>query len=272
MMMNDAIYLLDESLAKLHKIHENEELFITPAWNATPPRQREEREQEHLQIEKTVRTYLLLSRELVRMLHYMTKTQARLFTRPEIIVRVAEMLNYFLVRLAGPKYQELKVKNPEKYNFQPRWLLKKVAKTYLNFVSFPEFPAAVAADGRSYDPEVFKDAAAVLLRTKLIDEVVHSKFIDFIEAVRMKSDESKVEEMELGDAPDEFLDPLLSTLMVDPVLLPSSGLTCDRTTITRHLLTTPSDPFNRKPLKIEDLIPNVELKTKIQDWIRSKRK
>jgi len=119
---------------------------------------------------------------------------------------------------------------------------------------------------------VFKDAAAVLLRTKLIDDVVHSKFIDFIEMVRMKSDESKVEEMELGDAPDEFLDPLLSTLMVDPVILPSSGLTCDRTTITRHLLTTPSDPFNRKPLKIDDLIPNVELKTKIQDWMKSKRK
>ena len=105
------------------------------------------------------------------MLHYMTKTQARLFTRPEIIERLAAMLNYFLVRLAGPKYNELKVKDPAKYNFQPRWLLKKIATTYLNFVNFPDFPGAVAADGRSYDPEVFKEAAAVLLRTKLIDEV-----------------------------------------------------------------------------------------------------
>lgn len=30
MMMNDSIYLLDESLAKLHKIHENEVRLLTP--------------------------------------------------------------------------------------------------------------------------------------------------------------------------------------------------------------------------------------------------
>jgi hypothetical protein len=35
-------------------------------------------------------------------------------------------------------------------------------------------------------------------------------------------------EEELGDAPDEFLDPIMSELMRDPVTLPTSNTTMDR--------------------------------------------
>lgn len=46
------------------------------------------------------------------------------------------MLNYFLVRLAGPKYHELKVKNPEKYNFQPRSIALLIQKFITELVPF----------------------------------------------------------------------------------------------------------------------------------------
>ena len=36
--------------------------------------------------------------------------------------------------------------------------------------------------------------------------------------------------------PEEFLDPLTQELMVDPVILPTSGHTIDRSSIMRHLL------------------------------------
>lgn len=41
------------------------------------------------------------------------------------------------------------------------------------------------------------------------------------------------DEETLADAPEEFLDPIMSTLMMDPVNLPSSRTTVDRTTIAR---------------------------------------
>lgn len=44
------------------------------------------------------------------------------------------------------------------------------------------------------------------------------------------------EDEALEAAPDDFLDPLLGTFMHDPVLLPTSGQTVDRTTIARHIL------------------------------------
>lgn len=45
--------------------------------------------------------------------------------------------------------------------------------------------------------------------------------------------------------------------MEDPVILPSSKVTVDRGTIKTHLLSDPKDPFNRSPLKIEDVIPSM---------------
>lgn len=42
-------------------------------------------------------------------------------------------------------------------------------------------------------------------------------------------------------------DPLMDTLMTDPVILPSGNI-MDRAIILRHLLNSPTDPFNRQPL------------------------
>lgn len=43
------------------------------------------------------------------------------------------------------------------------------------------------------------------------------------------------------------IDPLMDTLMTDPVILPSGNI-MDRSIILRHLLNSPTDPFNRQPL------------------------
>lgn len=88
-----------------------------------------------------------------------------------------------------------------------------------------------------------------------------------------------------------FSDPLMGTLMTDPVMLPS-GHIVDRPVIMRHLLNTPTDPFTRQPLSEEMLQPgtsqnrilffcpcnpknfrfsDVALKTKISEWRKKKR-
>uniref|UniRef100_A0A1B0D2V6 Ubiquitin conjugation factor E4 B n=1 Tax=Phlebotomus papatasi TaxID=29031 RepID=A0A1B0D2V6_PHLPP len=77
-------------------------------------------------------------------------------------------------------------------------------------------------------------------------------------------------EDEFADAPDEFKDPLMDTLMSDPVILPS-GAIMDRSIITRHLLNSSTDPFNRQPLTEDMLQSATELKERIQAWKREKR-
>ena len=51
------------------------------------------------------------------------------------------------------------------------------------------------------------------------------------------------------------LDPVMFLVMKDPVRLPLSGVIIDRATIKSYLLSDATDPFNRMPLTIEDLIP-----------------
>ena len=46
------------------------------------------------------------------------------------------------------------------------------------------------------------------------------------------------------------------TIMEEPVILPTSKVSVDLSTIKSHLLSDPTDPFNRSPLKIEDVIPS----------------
>ena len=39
----------------------------------------------------------------------------------------------------------------------------------------------------------------------------------------------------------------------------------------RHLLSDQSDPFTRAPCSIEDLVDDVELKGKIDAWVRERK-
>eukprot|EP00434_Breviolum_minutum_P034271 symbB.v1.2.030326.t1/scaffold3400.1/size59204/2 len=68
--------------------------------------------------------------------------------------------------------------------------------------------------------------------------------------------------------PDDFLDPIMSEIMVDPVLLPTSNTVMDRKVIERHIMSNDDDPFNRQSLSVKDLVPQTELKEKITEFCK----
>jgi ubiquitin conjugation factor E4 B len=275
MVINDAIFLLDESLGKLAKIRNMQVEMTSPNWSQRPLEETNELEQEYARLERQVRTYLLLAQETMRMFHYLARDVPTYFIKEkqtDMVDRLASMLNYFLLQLAGPKCLDLKVNNPSRYNFDPKWLLKKLVAIYLYFAREPEFSRAVARDVRSYSHDVFVKTAHILQRERLVSEDVLARFNNFVEHVQQIAQREKSIDDLIEEAPAEFLDPILSTLMRDPVILPSSRVTVDRTTIVRHLLSDQTDPFNRSHLTVDMLIPNVELKEKIANWIASKMK
>lgn len=53
------------------------------------------------------------------------------------------------------------------------------------------------------------------------------------------------------------------------VLLQTTGLTS--VLYSRHLLSDQTDPFNRSPLTMDMIQPNVDLKCKIEEWIKERR-
>jgi ubiquitin conjugation factor E4 B len=275
MLLNDATYLLDQSLDLLSKIKEIETEQNNPQiWNGLNETQRREKETSIAQYEKHVKSYMLLARENVHMMNYLSRDVPQPFLRPEMVDRVAAMLNYFLDKLAGPQSgHQLNISKArqEKTHFDPKYLLTEITDAYVHFSSYQEFITAVAMDARSFKPHVFEAATRVLRKIATRPETYIQTFQTFSLAAMEEAAKQLQEQEDLGDIPDEFLDPIMSTLMEDPVILPSTRTVIDRPTIERHLLNDPTDPFNRSHLTVDMLIPATELKQKIEEWKKSKR-
>ncbi|XP_043227307.1 ubiquitin conjugation factor E4 B-like [Amphibalanus amphitrite] len=268
-LMNDTTFLLDESLESLKRIHDLQtEAEDTQRWQALSREEQQSRTRQLHSDESQCRTYLTLGRYTVEMFHYLTMEIKEPFLRPELADRLAAMLNFNLQQLCGPKCSNLKVKNPEKYGWEPRRLLDQLTDIYLH-LDRPELAAAIANDERSLRPELFRDAVSRLERNVIKPQPKINAFWALAERsleIRAKNAQKAVE---FSDAPEEFKDPLMDTLMEDPVVLPS-GKVMDRPVITRHLLNSSTDPFNRQPLTEDMLVDATELKHRIQEWKKAK--
>ncbi|KAJ1343933.1 hypothetical protein BSLG_001531 [Batrachochytrium salamandrivorans] len=276
LLMNDTTYLLDEGLSKLKEIGGlQSELAVPLPENASNEvrQARQERESLMSQNERQALSYMSLSNETVHMLQYMTSHTdiVEPFMSNEIVERLAAMLDFNLVALAGPRCTELRVANPEKYRFDPKKLLSELVGIFIHLADRQEFVLAVAKDGRSFSTAVFDRAISILSKHRLKNEMEIAKLVEFVNNVEKTLLSEKLAEEEMGDVPDQFLDPLLYTLMEDPVILPSSGVTIDLSTIKSHLLSDAHDPFNRQALTIDQVKPDLELKEKIRLW-RAQRK
>lgn len=69
-----------------------------------------------------------------------------------------------------------------------------------------------------------------------------------------------------------LIDPLTYDIMRDPVLLPSSKTIVDRSTIKQHYLSDATDPFNRVPLKWEDIVDATDLKIQVLEFLAERRR
>ncbi|KAL2265296.1 hypothetical protein VTJ83DRAFT_6396 [Remersonia thermophila] len=267
LLMNDATFVLDEGLGKFPKIHDLQNRLKDPSLSQED---REKTEEELRTAEGQATSYMQLANETVAMMRLFTETLSEAFTMPEIVHRLAGMLDYNLDILTGPKSRTLKVENPEKYFFNPKTLLPELVDIYLNLGDSPSFVEAVAADGRSYKPSTMT-ATANILRTKHLKD---EKDVRAWDALSKRIEEAKEAwdraELDYDDAPPEFEDPIMGILMTDPVILPSKHVV-DRSTIMQHLLSDPKDPYTRQPMGIEDVVPDVELKERIEAWKAGRR-
>lgn len=270
MLMNDTTFLLDECLEYLKRIHQTQVLMLNDeAWDEIGGEQQQSRLRQLAQDERQCRSYLTLARETVDMFHYLTIDIREPFLRPELVDRLSSMLNFNLQQLCGPKCNDLKVRNPAKYGWEPRRLLGQIFDIYLH-LDCDRFATALAADERSFEKHLFDDAAARIERLCIRSTVQVEKFRALLTKAHDIYVANQQSEDEFADAPDEFKDPLMDTLMSDPVQLPS-GTIMDRAIITRHLLNSNTDPFNRQTLTEDMLVPCQDLKERIALWKKEKQ-
>ncbi|KAF6238103.1 hypothetical protein HO173_003737 [Letharia columbiana] len=262
LLLNDVTFVLDESLTAFVQIHNLQQELKRSA--DMEQNVRSEKEEALSQAQGKAKSYMQLTNETVAMLKLFTEALAGSFTMPEIVQRLADMLDYNLDVMVGPKSRDLVVENPQEYSFEPKLLLSEIADVYLNLKDKENFVYAVARDGRSYKPANLDQAARVLAKFALKSQEELAAWRSLGEKFKRAKEADDQAEEDLGEVPDEFLDPLMFTLMQDPVILPTSKTSIDRSTIRSHLLSDPNDPFNRAPLMIEDVVADTDLYDRIQ--------
>ncbi|KAL6706155.1 Ubiquitin conjugation factor E4 [Coniothyrium glycines] len=265
LLLNDVTFVLDESFTAFKEIHDISKALKDAQANMEQT-ERQEQEEKLTSAQGKAKSYMQLTNETVAMLKLFTEALADSFTKKEVVVRLAHMLDYNLEALVGPKKSNLKVDNPEEYGWNPRSMLAEVTDVYLNLRNKQSFIEAIATDGRSYRPEYWAEAQKILQARRLKSDEEIEQWQRMGAHIQTAKNQADAEEADLGDIPDEYTDPIMATLMDDPVILPTSKQIVDRSTIQSHLLSDPHDPFNRSPLKIDDVLPNHALQAEIQRW------
>ena len=71
----------------------------------------------------------------------------------------------------------------------------------------------------------------------------------------------------MSEIPKEFLCPITLSIMRDPVLM-SDGQTYERSAIEKHLQASPFSPLTKQPISMKDAIPNYNLKSLIENYLK----
>lgn len=268
-----------------------------PPANEQEQQERDQKEEEFQRTAGVARFDNILGLETISAVESLTEFPAvrRMLCADVLCERVASMFNFFLVHLVDPeKRRAYRVKDLGEYEFRPKKILKVLVNCYSNMsqVDLPSgaggeassaqaarrqstgarFLTAVVHDERSFSSDLMRNTLEVM---RLIDSPVElvvkmRQIAAELDAIKRERDEEnelirQAEDSEEG-IPDEFLDPITSELMREPMRLPASGQIVDKSSIARHLLSDQTDPFNRQPLNMGDLVPLPELRRRISEW------
>ncbi|KAH9377761.1 hypothetical protein HPB48_012176 [Haemaphysalis longicornis] len=155
----------------------------------------------------------------------------------------------------GPRCKDLKVAQPEKYGWEPRRLLDQLTDVYLHLGHAAPFSGG-RGQGRALlrAPALRGGGGAHAAGARQAPAAARGSLSGWAGRWQEAAERAARRGADYADAPDEFRDPLMDTLMEEPVVLPSRP-TVDKATIVRHLLNSSTDPFNRQPLTEDMLRP-----------------
>ena len=176
LLINDAIYLLDEGLSYMAQLKEQQRARGSDgSWPQEAVQQRQQREATYQHITMLARFHNMMGKETIRILEMLTHRIEAVFVHPTIVDRVASMLNYFLLHLVGPKKRDFKVKDFGDYEFEPAELVGCICKIYCHLSRVELFCSAVSRDGRSYSPQLFQLAQDVLSKFLILNHLQFKK-------------------------------------------------------------------------------------------------
>ena len=263
-LLNDTNHWLEEGLSLLGSIKNYE----TKVGRGQFPK--EDEVKAHEKDEGVCKANFQLANECIWIVKQISDWARESFNNEVFTSRMATSLNFVMNKITGPHCIELKVNKPSKYKFVPINLLCDLTHIYSNLSSIDMFVKAVISNDM-FKMENSMKAHRILKKNRKYEESLRiNEFIKLVTETSASQEQNGDEKL-FDEAPDDFLCPIAYCFMRDPVRLPSSGNTVDRSTIKRILLDDEHDPFNRAPLKYAQVEDDTEMRERIQNWINQKR-
>ena len=101
------------------------------------------------------------------------------FVSEELGEKFAQALNFCLDQITTEKGLKFKIKEPERFHFEPKELLVNIISMYSNMCKIDKFKQNVVKDGRSYSDETFEKAVKILNSGKKSIPIDHEKKENF---------------------------------------------------------------------------------------------
>ncbi|EAR89515.2 ubiquitin elongating factor core protein (macronuclear) [Tetrahymena thermophila SB210] len=192
-----------------------------------------------------------------------------IFLQDEIKLKLTNFINIsFMKILTYHHLDQLNEKAQKELGFDLKTVVLCIVKLYIQYSQYDKFVQTLVEDERIFDIEAFKKSVSKLQTLNILSESIQNEFNSFqSRVIEMYEEKQRTEALLYAEVPEKYLDPLLNQIMTDPVKLPKSEVIIDRVTIVKHLLNDKTDPFTRDQLQESDLIPMLELKQEISEFI-----
>ena len=193
----------------------------------------------------------------------------------EILGKMINLGNYFILKLFGDKDIPNLVDKSEEYYFDKKLLLQFSLKMYLRYGIYDRFVKIASMETGFYNSDSILGVIDYLKSDKIFTNMEMVTVNDVIEKINQEIKENE-EIMKDIEIPEKFLDPILQTLISEPVVLPEINIIADKNVISKHLLTSDKNPFTRTKLTIEileeynekiDIVEKLEkYKLELKEW------
>lgn len=217
--------------------------------------------------ERNMRGCSVFLERLLSFLKSFTVINKRLFLNKSVFFRMFSIVNSALNLLVGEKSLKVRISNKDEYCFNPKEILRSVELIILNMLRHNE--KLIKSSG--IDATLLERAIGLSQKKHILVEDQIGSLRDILGVLREMGRSDQASDVTGEDVPDEFLDPLTYLVMEDPVMLLTSGVTIDRSTLNQIMLNDQIDPFNRAPLDESKAVENSELREKIKQFWKEKR-
>ena len=181
LLISDTARLTDTMLRDLTQIHGIEiGMADTEAWEAQPSQHRQDRESALRILELHTPGAIYLASAALEILKAFVGEAKDAFSAPDIAAQLAMMLNRVLEPLAGPSCQNLSVRHPDKYRWDPKAMLGDVINFYLLLSEEDAFGQAMAADREGCQTDLFDRACHIVRRRSIWSDTEVEKLVAFL--------------------------------------------------------------------------------------------